>query len=71
MRLCKLRFLCLLAIGLVMSQIGSSPLGATAAPLELEEVADDRDRANIFEEAREFVPDALGRVYLELTGKLD
>jgi len=49
-RLCKLRFLCLLAIGLVMSQIGSSPLGATAAPLELEEVAD-----GIYCVRREFV----------------
>ena len=34
-------------------------------------VGDDGDRAAMFEEVREFVPDALGRAYLELTGRLD
>lgn len=34
-------------------------------------VGDDRERANTFEAAREFVPDAIGRAYLELTGRLD
>jgi len=34
-------------------------------------VGDDRERGEIFEEAKEFVPDALGRAYLELTGRLD
>lgn len=34
-------------------------------------VGDDRDRDLVFEEAKEFVPDALGRTYLELTGRLD
>ena len=34
-------------------------------------VGDDRERGAVFEEAREFVPDAVGRAYLELTGRLD
>ena len=34
-------------------------------------VGDDRERARIFEEAKKFVPDAVGRAYLELTGRLD
>lgn len=34
-------------------------------------VGDDRERGAMFEEASKFVPDALGRVYLELTGRLD
>lgn len=34
-------------------------------------VGDDRERATIYEAAREFVPDALSFTYMELTGRLD
>lgn len=34
-------------------------------------VGDDRERGAMFEAAQGFVPDALGRTYLELTGRLD
>lgn len=34
-------------------------------------VGEDRERGVTFEAGREFVPDAIGRAYMELTGRLD
>lgn len=45
--------------------------GIDVDQLEEEWVGDVRARAETFERARELIPDAVGRAYLELTGRLD
>ena len=54
--------------GLELAEIEA---GIDVDQLEEEWVGDVRARAETFERARDLIPDAAGRAYLELTGRLD